>query len=61
MFFHFSFKAIYLFYLPDIFLGDDSRTQKLDTKFGGDRSRMWKVEEADHAEIGECNIFVSIF
>ena len=56
MFFHFSFKAIYLFYLPDIFLGDDSRTQKLDTELGGDHSRLWKVEEADHAEIGECNI-----
>ena len=56
MLFHFSFKAIYLFYFPDIFLEDDSRTQKLDTKFGGDHSRMCKVEKADHAEIGECNI-----
>ena len=55
VFFHFSSKAVYFFLSSCYFLGDDSRTQKLHAELGGDHSRKWKVEEADQAEVGECN------
>ena len=53
--FTFVFKQ-FIFSMSLISLGDNSRTQKLDTELRGDHSQMWKVKEADHAEIGECNI-----